>query len=105
VHSAPSVRVDAVVERRRGDLTVTDEYGTQKLGLTDLRLGVAAQDGVWHFTAALAGETLGTASGAVTARTGSAATWPEAKTPLEGVLELRIANLGTWGRWVPRAGA
>ena len=37
--------VDVVVERARGDLTVTDEYGTQGLGLTDLRFGIAANDG------------------------------------------------------------
>ncbi|MGZ5215323.1 MAG: translocation/assembly module TamB domain-containing protein, partial [Caldimonas sp.] len=101
VHGAPAVTVDAVVERARGDLTVTDEYGTQSLGLSDLRLGVAADAGVWRFTAALAGSTLGVASGAVTARTSSSAAWPAAATPIEGVLELRVANLGTWGRWVP----
>ena len=58
-----------MVERASGDLSVTDEYGTQRLGLTDLRLGIAANDGVWSLTAALAGETVGVASGAVTART------------------------------------
>jgi len=100
-HGAPSVRVDAVVERASGDLDVTDEYGTQRLGLTDLRLGIAADDGVWRLTAALAGESLGVASGAVTARTSPTAAWPEASTPVEGVLEVRVANLGTWGRWVP----
>ena len=101
VHGAPSVKVDAVVERARGDLSVTDEYGTQNLGLSDLRLGIAADDGIWRYTAALAGESLGVASGAVTARTHGAAAWPDAATPIEGVLELRIASLGTWGRWVP----
>ncbi len=100
-HSAPSVHVDAVVERASGDLEVTDEYGTQRLGLTDLRLGVAAGDGVWRLTAALAGESLGVAAGAVTARTSPTAAWPEARAPVEGVLEVRVANLGTWGRWVP----
>ena len=100
-HGAPAVRVDAVVERASGDLEVTDEYGTQRLGLTDLRLGIAADGGVWRLTAALAGESLGVASGAVTARTSPSAAWPEPSTPLEGVLEVRVANLGTWGRWVP----
>ena len=101
VRSAPAVTADVVVERTRGDLTVTDEYGTQNLGFSDLRVGVAAKDGVWHFTTALAGSTLGVASGAVTARTSSSAAWPTAATPIQGVLELRIANLGTWGRWLP----
>ena len=101
MRSAPAVTADVVVERTRGDLTVTDEYGTQNLGFSDLRVGVAAKDGVWHFTTALAGSTLGVASGAVTARTSSSAAWPTAATPIQGVLELRIANLGTWGRWLP----
>ncbi|HEX2539958.1 MAG TPA: translocation/assembly module TamB domain-containing protein [Caldimonas sp.] len=101
VRSAPDVRVDAVVERRGGDLTVSDELGTQALGLTDLRLGVAAEGGVWHFTTAAAGGTLGVVAGAVTARTTAQTAWPDAATPIDGVLELRVANLGTWGPWVP----
>ena len=101
VRSAPSVVVEVVVERVRGDLTVTDEYGTQSLGLSDLRLGVAANEGHWSFTSALAGSALGVASGAVTARTDPHAAWPGADTPIQGVFELRVANLGTWGTWVP----
>ncbi|HWK84372.1 MAG TPA: translocation/assembly module TamB domain-containing protein, partial [Caldimonas sp.] len=102
VRSTPSVAVDVVVERARGDLSVTDETGTQNLGVSELRFGVAAKDGVWNFTTALAGSALGVASGAVTARTGSAAaTWPDAATPIAGAVDLRVANLGTWGRWVP----
>ena len=101
VHSAPSFRADIVIERRSGDLTVTEELGTQALGLTDLRLGLNANDGVWSFTQGLAGKTLGVAAGAIVARTSPQATWPSADTPIEGVLELRVANLGTWGPWVP----
>jgi translocation and assembly module TamB len=101
VRRAPEVRVDVVVERRGGDLTVSEESGTQALGLTDLRLGIAADAGEWHFTAAMAGGTVGVLSGAVTARTSAASMWPAPATPIEGVLELRVANLGTWGTWVP----
>ncbi|MEO5846010.1 MAG: translocation/assembly module TamB domain-containing protein, partial [Caldimonas sp.] len=100
VESAASVGVDMVIERASGDLTVTDEISTQRLGLSDLRLGVAAAGGVWHFTAAAAGATLGVLSAAVTARTAPSATWPAADTPLEGVSELRVDNLGTWGSWL-----
>lgn len=101
VRSAPTFVADIVLERARGDLTVTDETGTQALGLTDLRLGLAASDGVWSFTQGLAGSTLGVAAGAVVARTSPTAVWPAPETPIEGVLELRVANLGTWGTWVP----
>jgi translocation and assembly module TamB len=101
VRSAPTVQADIVFERRGGDLSVTDETGTQVLGLTDLRLGLAAANGTWSFTQAVAGRTLGAASGAIVARTPPAQTWPDASTPLEGVVELRVAELGTWGPWVP----
>jgi translocation and assembly module TamB len=101
VHSAPQVMANVVVERARGDLTVTDEYATQSLGFSDLSFGIAAKEGVWSFTASLAGSSLGVASGAVTARTHDGAAWPDAATPIQGVLELRIANLGVWGRWLP----
>ena len=99
-HSTSSVSVDLVVERTSGDLAVTDEISTQRLGLSDLRFGIAADSGVWHFTAAAAGSTLGVLSAAATARTSPAATWPSAETPLEGVSELRVDSLGTWGPWL-----
>jgi translocation and assembly module TamB len=101
VRSAPAVRADVVFERQAGDLSVTDETGTQALGLTDLRLGLSAADGVWNFTQALAGKTLGVAAGAIVAHTAPGTTWPTAATPIEGVVELQVANLGTWGPWIP----
>lgn len=101
LRSAPAFSADVVLERHHGDLTVTDEVGTQALGLTDLRVALDAHDGVWNFTQALAGNTLGVAAGAVVARTSPQATWPAADTPIQGVLEVRVANLGTWGNWVP----
>ncbi|MGZ8260531.1 MAG: translocation/assembly module TamB domain-containing protein, partial [Caldimonas sp.] len=102
VRSAPGVVVDVVVERARGDLTVTDEAATTTaLGFTDLRLGIAARDGVWTFTAGVAGGAFGVVSGAVVARTTSGASWPDTQTPIDGVLELRVARLGAWGPWLP----
>ncbi|HMC16553.1 MAG TPA: translocation/assembly module TamB domain-containing protein, partial [Albitalea sp.] len=102
VHSAPLFSADIVLERQQGDLTVTDETGTvQALGLTDLRLGLVADNGTWSFTQGLAGKTLGVAAGAVVARTTPQATWPAPETPIQGVLEVQVANLGTWGPWVP----
>jgi translocation and assembly module TamB len=101
LRSAPAFRAEVVLERSAGDLTVTDELGTQALGLTDLRLALNANDGVWSFTQALAGKTVGVAAGAIVARTSPQATWPAADTPIEGVLELQVASLGTWGTWVP----
>ncbi len=99
--SAPTFSADVVVERASGDLTVTDEVSTQALQLTDLRLGLNADKGTWSFTQGLAGKTLGVAAGAVVARTSATAMWPPADAPLSGVLEVQVANLGTWGNWIP----
>ncbi|HEV8314962.1 MAG TPA: translocation/assembly module TamB domain-containing protein, partial [Burkholderiaceae bacterium] len=103
VHSAPGFTADVVFERARGDLQVREPvaHTTQALGLTDLRVALAASDGTWHFTQALAGSTIGVLAGAQSLRVPRDALWPAADTPLEGVLELRVAQLGTWGAWVP----
>ncbi len=92
---------DVVFERRDGDLAVSDENGTQPLGLTDMRLALAAHDGNWIFTQAFAGKTLGEAAGAVRVRTTADRRWPDAQAPMDGVIDARVANLGVWGSWVP----
>ncbi|MFM2448880.1 MAG: hypothetical protein RIS44_1330 [Pseudomonadota bacterium] len=101
VRSQPTFTADVQLERIGGDLTVTEDGFTQTLGLTDLRLGLSANNGVWRFSQGLAGSTLGVAAGIVVARTSPTATWPTADALLEGSIELQVANLGTWGTWVP----
>jgi translocation and assembly module TamB len=101
VQSSPTFSADVVVERSSGDLTVTDDSGTRSLGLTDLRVGLNARDGLWSFSTGLAGKTLGQAAGAVVVRSTPKATWPAASAPMDGVLELQIADLGVWGPWLP----
>lgn len=101
VASGERFTADLVVERAGGDLTVTDEGGTQALGLTDLRLGMVANEGTWHFTQAMAGTNVGVLGGAQSLRVSPQAAWPGPGTPLEGVVELRVANLGVWAPWVP----
>ncbi|MBK1615952.1 DUF490 domain-containing protein, partial [Rubrivivax gelatinosus] len=92
---------DLVLERHDGDLSITDENGTQALGLDAARLGVSAHDGQWYFSQALAGSNIGRMAAAVGVRTAATKRWPEAEAPLDGVLELEVANLGVWGAWVP----
>lgn len=101
VRSAPAFAADIEFGRRSGDLSVTDEVQTHKLELSDLRIALDAHDGVWHFTHALAGRTLGAMAGAATLRTDARAIWPPPSAPLQGVMELRIDDLGAWGAWVP----
>lgn len=90
---------ELLVERQSGDLRVTDEFGQRALGLTDLRLAVNIQDGVWRLAQGIAGKELGSFGGALALR--PAQLWPDASTPLEGVLQANVADLGTWGSWVP----
>ncbi|HEX3140493.1 MAG TPA: translocation/assembly module TamB domain-containing protein, partial [Rhizobacter sp.] len=92
---------DIVFERIGGDLTVTEEGSTQALGLSDLRVGLNAQNGVWSFTAGLAGQQLGVLGGALVVRTSPQLAWPARDAPVQGVIEAQVANLGTWGAWVP----
>ena len=99
--SDPSPVADVVLERLRGDLQISDETDTQALGLTDLRLALNASNGVWNFTQALAGESVGVAVGAFVARTPPGQAFPDANTPLQGVLELQVKNLASLATWVP----
>jgi len=95
------VSADLVVERAGGDLTRSDETGTQAFGLTDLRLGVTAQDGTWHFTQAVAGRNVGVLAGAQSLRLPPQARWPRPETPMQGVLEWQVADLGAWAPFAP----
>lgn len=101
VRTAPRPAIDVVVERASGDLSVTDERGVQALGLTDLRVGLTANNGLWQFTQALAGTNMGSLGGAITVHAAPQAMWPAPNARLEGVMQANVANLGTWGGWVP----
>jgi translocation and assembly module TamB len=92
---------DVVVERASGDLTVTSDGVTQNLGMSDLRLSLAADQGTWHFAQAVAGSNLGVLVGATSMRLPASATWPAAETPMQGVLEWRVADLGVWAPFTP----
>lgn len=101
VHMGAVTDIDVELMRSQGDLIVTDDSGPQHLGLSDLRVALTAQQGVWHLTQGVAGNRLGVLGGALTSRTSPQARWPAPDAPLEGVLEAQVANLGAWGRWVP----
>jgi translocation and assembly module TamB len=106
VQAAERFDADVVFERQRGDLSVADDVrdsatAHRALGLSDLRLGLAAHDGTWHFTIGLAGQQLGDMVGVASAHTTPQARWPGREAPLDGVFQLNVAQLGAWGAWVP----
>lgn len=98
---ARNLSIDFLVSRTAGDLTVTDEVSTQRLGLTDLRLGLQADRGVWHVVQGVAGQNMGAVGGAVTFRTNDPLALPDKDAKLEGSIESQVDNLGNWGPWVP----
>jgi translocation and assembly module TamB len=101
VNNGAAFNADVVLERAGGDLTVTSDGVTQTLGMTDLRLSLAADQGTWHFAQAVAGSNLGVLVGATSLRLPPTATWPAAETPMQGVLEWRVADLGVWAPFTP----
>jgi translocation and assembly module TamB len=94
-----TLSADVLLQRQGGDLRVTDEFGTRALGLSDLRLALNVRDGVWMLAQGLAGQELGGLGGALTLR--PSGRWPDADTPVQGVLQANVSDMGTWGRWVP----
>ena len=101
VSNGAAFNADVVLERAGGDLTVTSDGVTQNLGMTDVRLSLAAEQGTWHFAQAVAGSNLGVLVGATSLRLPPTATWPAAETPMQGVLEWRVADLGVWAPFTP----
>ena len=101
LRSAPQFSADVVLQRQSGDLSVTEDTRTQSLGLSDMRLALNADNGLWDFTAALAGSRLGAGAAAVTVRTSPDQLWPPAQSAIQGVLEASVTDLGSWGTWVP----
>lgn len=89
------------LERQSGDLSVTEDRGVQKLGLTDFGVRLNARQGVWSLTQAFAGTNLGGLGGIAVVRTDPHALVPPLDAPLEGTVQANVANLATWGGWIP----
>lgn len=98
---AEQVDADFVFERRSGDLQLSEEATTIPFGLNEMRVVVSAHDGLWQLAGAFAGKALGEASARLSLRPKPQQRWPDAETPIDGVVEAHVANLGIWGTWVP----
>lgn len=114
---------DAVLERRSGDLSVTDPAlaaisvpvapsasgpartldlgATQRLGLREGRIAFSARDGQWRFSQRISGRNLGEISGEQSVRAAASALWPAPDDPVQGELSIRVENLGVWAGWLP----
>lgn len=101
VHSTERLDADLVLERAGGDLSLNSAGVSRALGLTEVRLALAAHAGDWRLTQVLAGRQLGRLSGAQTLRAPPAAAWPPPDSPLRGSLDLAVADLAPWSAWLP----
>jgi translocation and assembly module TamB len=97
----PQLIIESVLERESGDLRLSDERGSRPLGLKDLRWSLDARDGLWTWTQAIHGHNLGQTAAAITLQGHAQDRWPQADWPLQGVLELQVADLATWVPWLP----
>ncbi|HNG80397.1 MAG TPA: translocation/assembly module TamB domain-containing protein, partial [Burkholderiaceae bacterium] len=98
------VSADVELQRLRGDLLVQDPdnpAGPQQLGLAGLRLALSARDGRWTLVEQVAGGNLGSLDGEQTVQAAPTDFWPPPEAPIAGHIDLRVAQLGHWGRWLP----
>jgi translocation and assembly module TamB len=101
LHSAPVMQADVLVQRRRGDLSLAAGGSRRPMGLSALNLSLRAQGHTWNAAAGVAGQQIGVLSAGASAQTAPGQTWPDGDTPLQGNLELRVADLGVWDPWLP----
>ena len=96
-HFAADVRL----RRESGDLVSIDAGAHTALGLEQAELHGVVKDGVWRIQPLVNGSTLGRLEGELIARAQPAQRWPAPATPIEGVVQARVASLATWARWLP----
>ncbi len=92
---------DLVLERRGGDLAVQAGESVQALGLNELRLAIAAQNGAWRFEPLFRGSMLGTIEGSLRVDARPEQRWPGPDAPIGGEVRARVADIGIWTTFLP----
>jgi len=101
IRAAERFEADLVFQRHDGDLHVETQGELQLLGLTDFRLQLKARDGLWEFEPVFTGRGLGEIRGRLRVLTTPERRWPHDDAPIEGQIQARVPEIGTWGHWVP----
>jgi translocation and assembly module TamB len=101
IRAAERFEADLVFQRHDGDLHVETQGELQLLGLTDFRLQLKAREGVWDLEPVFTGRGLGEIRGRLRIRTTPERRWPHDDAPIEGQIQARVPEIGTWGHWVP----
>ncbi|NML17271.1 translocation/assembly module TamB domain-containing protein [Azohydromonas caseinilytica] len=101
LRTVPVLNADVLIERRGGDLSLAAGGARRPMGLSALQLSVRGNGNTWNAAAGVAGQQIGVLSAGATATTAPGEVWPGAQTPLQGNLQLRVADLGVWDPWLP----
>lgn len=102
INSTNKLELDALLERKSGDMSVQDDTGRrQALGLDTLRLALSAHDGHWIFKPELAGSRWGSLTGQLSAQAPPGALVPGPKAELSGDLHAQTDHVGSWGALLP----
>jgi autotransporter translocation and assembly factor TamB len=101
VRTAPTLHADVTVQRHGGDLSMVQGEQRRTLGLSELKATLQARGTRWRTELRLAGRQVGTAHATVTAQTTGASPWPGTETPIDGQVQLRIADLGVYDPFLP----
>jgi translocation and assembly module TamB len=101
VRSGARFDADIAIERQGGDLGLTLAGSRRDLGLTTLRLALAAHDGAWVVSQAVVGQQVGVFAGSQQLQAAPGAVWPADQTPLEGGFSLQVGDASIWAPWLP----
>ncbi len=101
VRTAPVLHLDVLLQRQRGDLVLQQGSTHRALGLGALRVAAQADGTAWHAEADVEGKAIGRGTARLAARTTPGQPWPGTATPLQGTVNLRVADLGVYEPWLP----
>ncbi len=101
LRSAGALDADLVLERAGGDLSVVRDGRSFALGITALRLALAAHGGNWLVTQAFTGTQLGVLAGSQTVKASPSDLLPPAASVIDGVVEVQIPDIDVWSAWLP----
>lgn len=101
LHSGPTLDADLAIERQRGDLAMQFQGVKRPLGLSALRVALAAQQGRWRLAENVAGRNLGLLQGEQRTEAAANGLLPATGAPLSGGVNLKVPDLAVWTPWLP----
>jgi translocation and assembly module TamB len=101
LRTAPRLVADAVLQRQRGDLQMVQGTLRRALGLEELRLSAKGDGPLWRLQARTVSRNFGQATADVSLRAPNDSPWPTTTSPMQGNVQLRVADLGLYDALLP----